>query len=202
MKRFLQKIFGDRVSRLNKRLDPVVASVKEWADSYGELPDEDFPRKTDEFIQRVAQGETLDDIMPEAYGLVYETCRRLLGRTWKVVGHDTTWDMVPFDVQIVGAIVLHEGSIAEMATGEGKTLVATMPLYLNALAKKGVHLVTVNDYLAKRTLNGWERSTASWGSRSAVSRTMTRPSENARSTSAISYMGRTTNSVLTIFATT
>ena len=150
MKRFLQKIFGDRVSRLNKRLDPVVASVKEWADSYGELPDEDFPRKTDEFIQRVAQGEALDDIMPEAYGLVYETCRRLLGRTWKVVGHDTTWDMVPFDVQIVGAIVLHEGSIAEMATGEGKTLVATMPLYLNALAKKGVHLVTVNDYLAMR----------------------------------------------------
>lgn len=150
MKRILQKIFGDRVLRLTKRLDPVVASVKEWADSYRDLADEDFPRKTEEFVERIGRGETLDEIMPEAYGLVYETCRRLLGRTWKVVGHDVTWDMVPFDVQVAGAIVLHEGSIAEMATGEGKTLVATMPLYLNALAKRGVHLVTVNDYLARR----------------------------------------------------
>ena len=150
MKRMLQKIFGDRVSRLTKRLDPVVASVKEWGDSYRELSDDEFPVKTAEFVERVEKGESLDEIMPEAYGLVFETCRRLLGRTWKVVGHDITWDMVPFDVQITGAIVLHEGSIAEMATGEGKTLVATMPLYLNALEKKGVHLVTVNDYLARR----------------------------------------------------
>jgi preprotein translocase subunit SecA len=150
MKHILQKIFGDRVSRLTKRLDPIVESVKEWADSYRELSDEDFPEKTEEFIERIKSGETLDEIMPEAYGLVYETCRRLVGRTWKVVGHEVTWDMVPFDVQIAGAIVLHEGSIAEMATGEGKTLVATMPLYLNSLTKKGVHLVTVNDYLAKR----------------------------------------------------
>jgi preprotein translocase subunit SecA len=150
MKRMLQKIFGDRVSRLTKRLDPIVVSVKEWADSYRDLRDEDFPKKTEEFIERIGRGETLDEILPEAYGLVYETCRRLVGRTWKVVGHDVNWDMVPFDVQIAGAVVLHEGSIAEMATGEGKTLVATMPLYLNALAKKGVHLVTVNDYLAKR----------------------------------------------------
>ena len=150
MKRIMQKIFGDRESRLTKRLDPVIASVKEWADSYGSLADEDFPGKTEEFVQRIGRSETLDDVMPEAYGLVYETCRRLLGRSWKVVGHDITWDMVPFDVQVAGAIVLNEGSIAEMATGEGKTLVATMPLYLNALTKKGVHLVTVNDYLARR----------------------------------------------------
>ena len=150
MKRIMQKIFGDRTSRLTKRLDPVISSVKEWADSYKGLTDEDFPGKTEEFIERIKQGEALDDIMPEAYGLVHETCRRLLGRTWKIVGHDVTWDMVPFDVQIGGAVVLHEGSIAEMATGEGKTLVATMPLYLNALSKKGVHLVTVNDYLARR----------------------------------------------------
>ncbi len=150
MKRILQKIFGDRVSRLSKRLDPMILSVKELADGYRDLSDEDFPRKTQEFIERIEQGETIEEILPEAYGLVYETCRRLVGRTWKVVGHDVTWDMVPFDVQIAGAIVLNEGSIAEMATGEGKTLVATMPLYLNALAKKGVHLVTVNDYLARR----------------------------------------------------
>jgi len=94
--------------------------------------------------------EVLWEIMPEAYAVVKETCRRLLGKSWKVVGNEIVWDMVPFDVQLMGAIVLHEGKIAEMATGEGKTLVATMPLYLNALVGKGAHLVTVNDYLARR----------------------------------------------------
>jgi preprotein translocase subunit SecA len=94
--------------------------------------------------------EVLDEILPEAYAAVKETCRRLCGKKWKVVEHEIEWDMVPFDVQLIGGIVLHEGKISEMATGEGKTLVATMPLYLNALAGKGVHLVTVNDYLARR----------------------------------------------------
>jgi preprotein translocase subunit SecA len=94
--------------------------------------------------------ETLDAILPEAYAVVKETCRRLCGQTWNVVGHPVKWEMVPFDVQLLGGIVLHEGKIAEMATGEGKTLVATLPLYLNALAGKGAHLVTVNDYLARR----------------------------------------------------
>ncbi|MFZ9870627.1 MAG: preprotein translocase subunit SecA, partial [Candidatus Kapaibacteriota bacterium] len=93
---------------------------------------------------------TLDDILPEAFAVVKETCRRLVGHTYDVVGHPTTWDMVPYDVQLIGGIVLHQGKIAEMATGEGKTLVATLPLYLNALAGRGVHLVTVNDYLARR----------------------------------------------------
>ena len=92
----------------------------------------------------------LREILPEAFAVVKETCRRLLGKSWKVVGNDVVWDMVPFDVQLVGGVVLHEGKIAEMATGEGKTLVATLPLYLNALVGKGVHLVTVNDYLARR----------------------------------------------------
>jgi preprotein translocase subunit SecA len=94
--------------------------------------------------------EVLREILPEAFAVVRETCRRLVGKSWKVVGRDVVWDMVPFDVQLMGGIVLHEGKIAEMATGEGKTLVATMPLYLNALVGKGVHLVTVNDYLARR----------------------------------------------------
>ncbi|RKY79199.1 preprotein translocase subunit SecA [candidate division KSB1 bacterium] len=94
--------------------------------------------------------EVLDEILPEAYAAVKETCRRLVGKSWEVVGHKITWDMIPFDVQLIGAVVLHQGKIAEMATGEGKTLVATMPLYLNALPGKGVHLVTVNDYLARR----------------------------------------------------
>jgi preprotein translocase subunit SecA len=90
------------------------------------------------------------EILPEAFAVVKQACKRLLGKRWKVSGHDVEWDMVPYDVQLVGAIVLHEGKIAEMATGEGKTLVATMPMYLNALPGKGVHLVTVNDYLARR----------------------------------------------------
>ena len=94
--------------------------------------------------------ETLDAILPEAFAVVRETCRRLCGQTWNVVGHPIKWDMVPYDVQMIGGIVLHEGKISEMATGEGKTLVATLPLYLNALAGKGAHLVTVNDYLARR----------------------------------------------------
>lgn len=92
----------------------------------------------------------LDDLLPEAYAAVKEACRRLVGQSWEVTGNKIVWDMVPFDVQLIGAVVLHEGKIAEMATGEGKTLVATMPLYLNALPGRGVHLVTVNDYLALR----------------------------------------------------
>ena len=92
----------------------------------------------------------LNEILPEAYATVREACRRLLGHDVHVRGHDIAWDMVPYDVQLIGGIVLHQGKIAEMATGEGKTLVATMPLYLNALPARGVHLVTVNDYLAQR----------------------------------------------------
>lgn len=94
--------------------------------------------------------ETLNEILPEAYALVKETCRRLVGHRYLVVGQETVWDMVPYDVQLIGGIALHQGKIAEMATGEGKTLVATLPLYLNALPQRGVHLVTVNDYLARR----------------------------------------------------
>ncbi|HEX2449982.1 MAG TPA: preprotein translocase subunit SecA [Gemmatimonadales bacterium] len=93
---------------------------------------------------------TLDDLLPEAYATVREACRRLIGTTVTVTGHDQPWDMVPYDVQLVGGVVLHQGRIAEMATGEGKTLVATLPLYLNALTGRGAHLVTVNNYLARR----------------------------------------------------
>lgn len=93
---------------------------------------------------------TLDDLLPEAFAVVKEVCRRLKGKKYSVVGNENIWDMVPYDVQLMGGIVLHQGKIAEMATGEGKTLVAVMPLYLNALAGYGVHLITVNDYLARR----------------------------------------------------
>jgi preprotein translocase subunit SecA len=100
-------------------------------------------------IKKVEQ-EVLEDIMPEAFAVVKETCRRLLGKKWDVCGIEIEWNMVPYDVQLVGAVVLHQGKITEMATGEGKTLAATLPLYLNALTGKGAHLVTVNDYLARR----------------------------------------------------
>ena len=94
--------------------------------------------------------EILDELLPEAYAVVKSTCQRLVGKSWTVAGNKIIWEMVPYDVQLVGGVVLHQGRIAEMKTGEGKTLVATLPLYLNALTGKGAHLVTVNDYLARR----------------------------------------------------
>ena len=99
---------------------------------------------------RKAIATVLDELLPEAFATVREACRRLLGSTFMVTGTEMTWDMVPYDVQLIGGIVLHEGRIAEMATGEGKTLVATLPLYLNALTRRGCHLITVNNYLARR----------------------------------------------------
>jgi preprotein translocase subunit SecA len=120
-----------------RQLEEAVAQVSAWNDRIAPLSDEALRAKTVEFRERLANGETLDDILPEAFAVVREGARRATG-------------MRPFDVQVMGAVVLHHGSIAEMKTGEGKTLVATMPVYLNALAGKGVHLVTVNDYLAGR----------------------------------------------------
>ncbi len=94
--------------------------------------------------------EILDELLPEAFAVVKDTCRRLVGKSWDAAGNKINWDMIPYDVQLIGGMVLHQGKIAEMATGEGKTLVATLPIYLNALTGRGVHIVTVNDYLAKR----------------------------------------------------
>ena len=146
----ITKVFGSKHGREVKRLDPVVEEINRFAASYEALSDEELRGKTVEFRARLADGAELDDLLPEAFAAVKETCRRLVDKTWPVVGVDTRWDMVPYDEQLIGGIVLHQGKIAEMATGEGKTLVATMPLYLNALPAKGAHLVTVNDYLARR----------------------------------------------------
>ena len=146
----IEKVFGSKTEREIKHLRPIVEEINSYSEEYKLLSDEELRGKTDEFRQRLAEEETLDDIMPEAFAVVKETCRRLLGKKWTVMGQETEWNMVPFDVQLMGAIVLHQGKIAEMATGEGKTLVATLPLYLNALEGKGAHLVTVNDYLAQR----------------------------------------------------
>ncbi len=142
---------GTKHERDVKRLRPLVTRINEIYAGLSDLSDEALQGKTAEFRARLAEGETLDDLLPEAFAVVKEACRRLVGPDLGGLRHlDIRWDMVPYDVQLIGGIVLHEGKIAEMATGEGKTLVATMPLYLNALTGKGVHLVTVNDYLARR----------------------------------------------------
>ena len=150
MLEFLQKIFGTKAERDVKKLRPLVARINAIEAEYQKLSDDELKAKTPEFRARLAKGETMDDILPEAYAVVKNACRRLLGQKRQVCGHELVWDMVPFDVQIMGGIVLHQGKIAEMQTGEGKTLVATFPMYLNALSGKGAHLVTVNDYLALR----------------------------------------------------
>ncbi|MDP2587732.1 MAG: preprotein translocase subunit SecA [bacterium] len=145
------KVFGDPNARAVTELDPTVAKIREYSKSYEALGEDQLKAKTEEFKRRVQKdGETLDDVLPEAFGVVVEAMRRLKGKTWSVRDIDTTWNMVPFDVQLVGGIVLHQGKIAEMRTGEGKTLVAVLPAYLNALAGKGVHVVTVNEYLSQR----------------------------------------------------
>lgn len=146
----LTKIFGAKHEKELKRLAPFVQEINTFVEEFQSLSDKDIQAKTAEFRERISGGETLDGIMPEAFAVVKEACRRLIGNKWMVSGREIEWDMVPYDVQLVGAIALHEGKIAEMATGEGKTLAATMPLYLNALQGKGAHLVTVNDYLARR----------------------------------------------------
>jgi len=146
----LKSVFGSKHDRDVKRVQPIVEEINEHFASYAPLTDEQLQAKTGEFRKRLEAGETLEDLLPEAFAAVKDACRRLCGRTWEVVRIPLTWEIVPYDVQLIGGVMLHEGKIAEMATGEGKTLVATMPLYLNALAGKGAHLVTVNDYLARR----------------------------------------------------
>ena len=133
----MKKLFGDYSSRELKSIYPIVDKIDALADEYKAMSDAQLKAKTQEFKDRLANGETLDDILPEAFATVREAADRVLG-------------MRPYRVQLVGGIVLHQGRIAEMKTGEGKTLVAILPAYLNALAGRGVHIVTVNDYLAKR----------------------------------------------------
>ena len=173
-------LFGDRQAKLMKTFDGPVEQIYSFSDELEQMSEEELQGKTIGFRRRLAMGETTDDLMCEAFAVVVEACRRNCGRKWMVTDHETEWAMVPFRVQLKGAIVLHRGMIAEMATGEGKTLVAVMPIYLNALELNpdwiarsretrgddpsqwvfepiegvpvgaGAHLVTVNDYLARR----------------------------------------------------
>lgn len=134
---FLEKVFGSYSDKEIKKIKPVVAKINSLEPEMEALSDDELRAKTDEFRARLADGATLDDILPEAFAVVREASKRVLG-------------MRHFDVQLIGGIVLHQGRISEMKTGEGKTLVSTCPAYLNALAGNGVHIVTVNEYLAKR----------------------------------------------------
>ena len=135
--KFLTQIFGSRNDRLLKTYRKTVQQINALEAEFSRLDDLQLRSKTDEFRQRLSQGQTLDQILPEAFAVVREASKRTL-------------KMRHFDVQLIGGMTLHQGKIAEMRTGEGKTLMATLPVYLNALAGRGVHVVTVNDYLARR----------------------------------------------------
>jgi len=143
-------VLGDANAKAIKKKSSTIEAINRKEVEYQSLTEEQLKAKTPEFIERIKNGETCDDILVEAFAVVKNACRRLVGTKFALGKDEKTWDMVPYDVQLIGGIMLHEGKIAEMRTGEGKTLVASLPLYLNALTKKGAHLVTVNDYLAKR----------------------------------------------------
>ncbi len=173
---FLKKLFGTSSQREIKKISSIVNDVNQIFESLSSKSDEELVQKTEELKKFIiesrnkvensfndkidkeirskqileAEQNATNQIMAEAFAMVKETCRRMAGHSWRVSGQNTEWNMVPYDVQILGAIVLHNGKVAEMKTGEGKTLVATMPIYLNALTGRGVHVITVNDYLAQR----------------------------------------------------
>ncbi|MBE59968.1 MAG: preprotein translocase subunit SecA [Candidatus Marinimicrobia bacterium] len=173
----IKKVFGSRSDREMKELLPLVDEVNQFAESLTSKSDGELRERTQELKASIreiriiaeekaakeindkdeankfillAEHDKLEEILPEAFAMVKETCRRMCGTSWKVVGRELSWEMVPFDVQIMGGIILHRGNVTEMKTGEGKTLVAAFPIYLNALTGRGVHLITVNDYLAQR----------------------------------------------------
>src|SRR3990167_8184688 len=134
---FLDKWFGDDSAKIVKSLQPIVARINQLETTYAALSDDELKQQTAKFKEQLAGGKTLDDILPDAFAVVREAAKRVLGQRH-------------YDVQIIGGLVLHRGTIAEMKTGEGKSLNATLAVYTNALSGKGVHVVTVNDYLARR----------------------------------------------------
>ncbi|HEY0791578.1 MAG TPA: preprotein translocase subunit SecA [Chthoniobacterales bacterium] len=153
----LKAVLGSKHQRDLRRIRPMVEKINRFDQEYGALTEEQLREKTarwkaelSQIEEPVALARRLNEVLPEAFACVKNAARRLCGKTWLICEQPITWNMVHFDVQLIGGIALHEGKIAEMATGEGKTLVATCPLYLNALSGRGVHLVTVNDYLARR----------------------------------------------------
>ena len=176
MNMVLTKLFGTKSERETKKLVPLINEINQFYETLSSKSDEDLANRTHELREIVinsketkkeslpdnisrqerqdsilkVEQDVLDSIMVESYALVKETCRRMCGSSWRVSGHDTVWEMIPYDVQSMVAVTLHRGKVTEMKTGEGKTLVATMPIFLNALTGRGVHVITVNDYLAQR----------------------------------------------------
>ena len=173
----VKKVFGSRSDREVKQLYPLLNEINIFADKLLDKSDEELKNRSIELRTEIlsaveeakekakkeisdkdeakkfillAEHNKLEQVLPEAFAMVKETCRRMCGSSWKVVGRELKWEMIPYDVQIIGGIILHRGNVAEMKTGEGKTLVAAFPIYLNALTGRGVHLITVNDYLAQR----------------------------------------------------
>ena len=172
----LAKFFGTKSDREMKKLLPTLDKINQLYETFSSKTDDDLVTRTQELKEFVinqrsekaqslhadmdrqereaeilkAEQGALDFIMVEAFAIVKETCRRICGSSWRISGQETLWEMVPYDVQLMGAITLHSGKVSEMKTGEGKTLVSTMPIYLNALTGRGVHVITVNDYLAQR----------------------------------------------------
>lgn len=176
---FLKKIFGSAQDRLVRKYFKTAQEINQWVEKFKPLSDDDLRKKTEEFRDRLNKGETLDQLLPEAYAVVKEVCRRLCGTEVHVSGYDQKWDMIPYDVQLVGGIAMHSGCIAEMQTGEGKTLTAVLPLYLNALTGKPVHLVTVNDYLAQRDCQ-WVGSILRWLGMTTAAITSDTPTETRK----------------------
>ncbi len=152
IEKFINKLMGDRNKKAIKKIQPTVEKINVlYADYLTTIKDQnDVLAKTSEFKERIKNGESLDSLLPEAFALVKVACHHLKGKSWPVREKEVVWDMVPYDVQLIGGVVMHQGNIAEMRTGEGKTLVCTLPVYLNALTGKGVFVVTVNNYLAQR----------------------------------------------------
>ena len=202
---FLKAMFGNYSKREVKRVQPICDKVLALEDKYAAMSESELKNQTTILKERLANGETTDDILPEAFA----TCREA---GWRVLG------MKHFPVQIIGGIVLHQGRIAEMKTGEGKTLVATLPAYLNALTGEGVHIVTVNDYLAKRdsewmgklyrwlglsvvTQSGWASFTDTSAFRSVLSATISIMRAEKRLMPQTLHTEQTTNSVLTTSVT-
>ncbi len=148
--KLFKRFSGSHYRKFIKEVQPIVDNIIRIEETYQKLTDDELKNKTNEFKDRIKKGESLDDILPEAFATVKNTARRLMGKEIVVSEHPLVWDMIHYDVQLIGGIVLHRNKIAEMATGEGKTLVATLPLYLNALTGRNCQLVTVNDYLSRR----------------------------------------------------
>jgi preprotein translocase subunit SecA len=144
--------FKKKIQEFTQPTKDEIAQLREQLHSDKDLDRQSIYDQIDKLQEKLIDEfeDIMDELLPEAFAIIKSTCERLLGKSWNVAGHKTEWNMVPYDVQLMGGIVLHHGKIAEMATGEGKTLVATLPLYLNALTGRGCHLVTVNDYLAQR----------------------------------------------------